>query len=64
MRFHSTRDVTISLSAAQAITRGLSQDGGLFVPETFPQLPEGRLRELTSMDYPRRAVHPCHQIKR
>ena len=56
MRFHSTRDVRISLSAAQAITRGLAQDGGLFVPETFPQLADGRLEELSAMDYPKRAA--------
>ena len=56
MRFHSTRNVNIALTSAQAITRGLSQDGGLFVPEVFPQLAAGQLEELSSMDYPRRAA--------
>ena len=56
MRFHSTRNVELALSSAQAITQGLSQDGGLFVPEEFPQLSAERLRELGTMDYPRRAA--------
>ena len=56
MRFHSTRNVKLALTSAQAITQGLSQDGGLFVPEEFPQLSAERLRELSAMDYPRRAA--------
>ena len=56
MRFHSTRNVKLALTSAQAITQGLSQDGGLFVPEEFPRLSAERLRELSSMDYPKRAA--------
>lgn len=36
MRFFSTRDENCTVSAAQAIVQGLSEDGGLFVPEEFP----------------------------
>ena len=56
MRFHSTRDVKLAYTSAQAITQGLSKDGGLFVPDAFPKLAAGQLEELSSMDYPHRAA--------
>ena len=56
MRFHSTRNAQLDLTSAQAITRGLAQDGGLFVPEAFPSLTARRIEELCSMDYPSRAA--------
>ena len=36
MNYQSTRDKSISVSSAQAIKTGLSAEGGLFVPESFP----------------------------
>ena len=36
---------------------GLSEDGGLFVPEVIPTLPEGALSELREMNYRQRAVY-------
>lgn len=39
MRYYSTRNKEISASASQAILKGIADDGGLFVPETFPELP-------------------------
>lgn len=56
MRYVSTRDASLKISAAEAIARGLSPDGGLFVPETLPQVSADMLRSLVSMDYPRRAA--------
>ncbi|MGX7406398.1 threonine synthase [Aerococcus urinaehominis] len=38
MQFKSTRDATNLVSASQAILQGLAADGGLFVPQEFPQL--------------------------
>ena len=38
MKFTSTRDETVRLTAAEVIAKGLSADGGLFVPTEFPQL--------------------------
>ena len=35
MQYSSTRDAHIHVSAAQAISRGISPEGGLFVPETI-----------------------------
>ena len=37
MQFFSTRNAGSRVSAAQAIVQGLSSEGGLFVPESFPQ---------------------------
>lgn len=36
MKYISTRDTSLSVSAAEAIVQGLSAEGGLFVPESFP----------------------------
>ena len=38
MEFFSTRNVNEKVSAAQAIAQGLSQEGGLFVPASFPKV--------------------------
>lgn len=38
MLYNSTRDKNIKLTASQAILKGLSDDGGLFVPDCIPQL--------------------------
>lgn len=47
--YRSTRS-NASVSASQAILKGLSEDGGLFVPERIPQL-DKTLEELGSMTY-------------
>lgn len=43
MKYHSTRDRErkVELSAGEAILKGLAEDGGLFVPDSIPALPEG-----------------------
>ena len=56
MRYVSTRDATLKISAAEAIARGLSTDGGLFVPETLPRVSPEMLRSLGDMTYPQRAA--------
>lgn len=38
MQYLSTRDQNIRLTASQAVLKGLSDDGGLFVPESLPKL--------------------------
>ncbi len=37
-KFFSTRDKNASVCAREAVVKGLSPDGGLFVPETLPSL--------------------------
>ncbi|SPY32189.1 threonine synthase [Peptoniphilus harei] len=36
MKFLSTRNSNLKISGREAIVKGISEDGGLFVPESFP----------------------------
>ena len=36
MQFFSTRDQNRKVTSSEAIAQGLSNEGGLFVPESFP----------------------------
>ena len=56
MRYLSTRDASLSLSAAEAIARGLSREGGLFLPESLPRVGPEEIRALGDLDYPGRAA--------
>ena len=55
MYYHSTQDKSKTVLSAQAIAQGISQDGGLFVPESFPQLTADELKAMLSMSYRDRA---------
>ena len=55
MLYSSTRNDQIRVSAAQAISRGISPEGGLFVPTELPTVDESFLRELLPLSYPERA---------
>ena len=55
MQYHSTRDNSVSVSAAEAIKKGLSADGGLFVPESFPKVTPDEIASLAAMSYNDRA---------
>ncbi|MCM1122753.1 MAG: threonine synthase [Eubacterium sp.] len=48
--YSSTRNGGSKVTASQAILKGLSDDGGLFVPDHIPAL-EGSMRELTGKSY-------------
>ena len=50
MVYNSTRGGETGLTASQAILKGLSEDGGLFVPEKIPALP-GTPEELSLLSY-------------
>ena len=50
MRFISTRGKSGKVSAAEAIIKGLADDGGLFVPTEIPKL-EATIDELSKMTY-------------
>ena len=56
MNYFSTRDHQHIVSAAQAIACGLAPDGGLFVPETLPEVSAQQLQALCGMTYQQRAV--------
>ena len=38
MKYISTRNINRVVSGAQAIVEGISPDGGLYVPASFPSL--------------------------
>ena len=57
MRYQSTRDKSISFTSAEAIARGLSRDGGLFVPEEIPAITPEEIEKLCTMRYQDRAVY-------
>ena len=48
--YRSTRNENVMLTASEAILKGLSDEGGLFVPEYIPKLPVP-LADLAGMDY-------------
>ena len=54
MNYYSTRDHQQIVSAAQAIACGLAPDGGLFVPESLPEVSAQQLQALCGMTYQQR----------
>ena len=56
MQYVSTRGMSEKVSSAQAIKQGLAGDGGLFMPETIPQLTVFDLEKLIGMTYEERAA--------
>lgn len=55
MKFISTRDGE-QVTGAQAIVQGLAANGGLFVPETFPQVTKEEMSSMAEMSYAERAA--------
>lgn len=55
MKFISTRGGE-KVTGAQAIVQGLAADGGLFVPEKFPQVTKEEFSAMAEMSYPERAA--------
>lgn len=56
MLYESTRNNKIKITSAEAITQGLSKDGGLFVPEELPFLELGDIECLAEKSYVERAI--------
>ena len=55
MNFVSTRGGE-KVTGARAIVKGLSENGGLYVPEKFPEVSVEELESMLSMSYPERAA--------
>ncbi len=55
MNYKSTRDSSLNVTSAQAIAQGISADGGLFIPESIPQITMEELKALAGMSYKERA---------
>ena len=56
MKFFSTRGFG-PVSGAEAIVKGLADDGGLFVPESFPEITLEDLGDLAALEYPERSAY-------
>ena len=48
--YHSTRSEGLAVTASEAILKGLSEDGGLFVPDHIPALDKS-LKGLSGLSY-------------
>lgn len=55
MNYNSTRNKNTVVSASQAIAQGISEEGGLFVPQSFPQYSLDDIKALAEKDYRGRA---------
>ena len=55
MYFISTRGGE-KVTGAQAIVQGLAKNGGLYVPESFPQVSREEIEAMAEMSYPERAA--------
>lgn len=60
MEFISTRGKE-KVTGAQAIVKGIAEDGGLFVPSVFPAVTAEELSSMIEMDYPERAAFVLHK---
>ena len=56
MYYKSTRDSSLRIDSAVAISKGISEEGGLFVPESIPQITMDELKSLSEMNYAQRAA--------
>ena len=55
MLYTSTRDSSLKYSAAKCFVQGLSVEGGLFVPESFPEISLDEIATMSEMSYSERA---------
>ena len=62
MLFVSTRGKADLVCSAHAITGGLADDGGLFVPQRFPQLSISEIIAFNKLSYQERAVRILSQF--
>ena len=55
MNYNSTRNNQTIVTASQAIAQGISEEGGLFVPQSLPQYSLEDIKAMTAVDYRGRA---------
>ncbi|MCM1529630.1 MAG: threonine synthase [Alistipes sp.] len=56
MFYNSTRNSEVKVSSAEAITQGISAEGGLFVPEEIPAITLDEIKAVGEMKYADRAA--------
>lgn len=57
MDFISTKNHLNKVSGSYAIVHGIAEDGGLFVPESFPQLSQADFDKMLEMDFAERSAY-------
>lgn len=57
MNYISTRNSKVSVSASESIVKGISIDGGLFVPSSFPTITLDELASLEEKSYKERSAY-------
>ena len=55
MNYRSTRNSSLKVSSAHAITKGLSDEGGLYIPESIPALSKDEILAMCDKSYADRA---------
>lgn len=56
MKYSSTRGNDVAIDSAEAIVKGLAADGGLFVPDSLPQVDASFISSLGELNYEERAA--------
>ncbi|MBO4478868.1 MAG: threonine synthase [Clostridia bacterium] len=56
MKYISTRNASRAVSGSEAILMGISPEGGLFVPESFPQVTLAEIEAMGEMSYAERSA--------
>lgn len=56
MFYKSTRNSSVRITSAEAVVQGISEEGGLFVPEEIPSLTMNEIIALGNMSYSERAA--------
>ena len=56
MNYRSTRNDKISVTSSEAIAKGLSAEGGLFVPVSIPSISLAQIERMANMVYTERAM--------
>lgn len=60
MNYISTRNASRVYSASEAIVKGISDDGGLIVPSSFPAIDKEFIENFSTLDYPERVATVLH----
>ncbi|MBR1945890.1 MAG: threonine synthase, partial [Alphaproteobacteria bacterium] len=56
MKYVSTRGKAPAIEFEDVLLAGLAPDGGLYVPEAYPQFSKEQLRKMRSLTYPELAA--------
>ena len=60
MKYISTRNAECSYSAPETIVKGIADDGGLFVPSSFPTIDSNFISGFEDLSYPERVAKVLH----